>query len=424
MRKLVGLAVAAAFGLLAIVARVGVTPPIARAAATCSGDRAPAVADTTMLQTGASIAAEDGGALVMFVGDRATRSVAADGIAGAIRHVSSTPGVGTAYVRDRAGGDVVIATTATGIHAFPAHGEALHPSLGTDGTLVWAQGAGLRLVPAGSARIQKIPGPMRGGLTFSPRSDPDGTIVAGVVAPPTRAVPDDERVSNLWAYDDVSRRWRQVTRFPAGADRWSVVRTPFVAPDGSVEFVRVHGRASADRAPVFELWQVRGARVSEVRSLPGELYLAGFDGSTRLWNLRDGETGSWRIDREQADGSLVPIGCGAVAVDPLDRPDPDRRSSSRTSATVDGTPTSAPDVDQILVGDFSSSDTASDAAARISSVFGAPATVIDASQAPAVVRPGVWAVLVPVASGDPEAVLARFRDEFPDLADWSWIVST
>ena len=36
---------------------------------------------------------------------------------------------------------------------------------------------------------------------------------------------------------------------------------------------------------------------------------------------------------------------------------------------------------------------------------------------------GVWAVVVPIATDDPEGDLARFRQALPDLADWSWIVS-
>jgi hypothetical protein len=49
--------------------------------------------------------------------------------------------------------------------------------------------------------------------------------------------------------------------------------------------------------------------------------------------------------------------------------------------------------------------------------------VVDATKAPAVVRPGVWAVVVPITSDDAEADLARFREALPDLAEWSWIVS-
>jgi hypothetical protein len=429
MKKLLTILVAVFFGSLAVVARVGTRPPVAAAAGSCIGARTPSVANTDLMNDSSTIAAADGDAIALLRSGQVARLTPPEHGAGMIRHVSLRPGVGTTYVRDRAGGDVVVAQTPDGVRRFRANGEALNPSFSATGDVVWAQGAGLRIVAAYSDTIGRIAGPVRQGLTFSPRFDGDGTIVAGIVSPPTEAVPDDERLSNLWRYDVGSHRWTEVTRFSAGADKWSVVRTPFVSPDGSVEFVRVHGRASADRQPTFELWQLRGAVASKVRSLPGEMYLAGFDGSARLWNLRDAATGSWRIDLEQPDGSLRQVGCGAVAVDPLDHPDPDRRvqprrtapASRRVGAAEQATPSTQ--IDEILVGDFSSSDAANDAAARIRSAFGSSATVIGSTQAPAVVRPGVWAVIVPLSSDDPEGDLARFREALPDLADWSWIVS-
>jgi hypothetical protein len=425
MKKLMTILVATSFGGLAVVARLGVTPQAATAAASCGGARSPAVADAAGLTTGSTVAAADGDAIAIVRGGQLTRVTPPDHSTGALRHVSFRPGVGTTYVRDRRGGDVVVADTPAGVRRFRAHGEALNPSLSPTGDLVWAQGGGLRIVGAGSQAVRRIGGPVRHGMAFSPRFNDDGTIVAGIGAPAVEAVPEDEYLSNLWRYDGGSGRWTQLTRFSGGADRWSVVRTPFTAPDGSVEFVRVHGRTSLDRSPTFELWRLRGSTATELRSLPGEMYLAGFDGPVRLWNLRDGATGSWTIDREQADGSLQQLGCGAVAVDPLDRPDPDRWSPRRAVGATEQrtTETNASGLDEILVGDFSSSDAADQAAARIQSVINSPATVVDASQAPAVLRPGVWAVIVPITSDDPEADLARFRQALPDLADWSWVVS-
>jgi hypothetical protein len=155
------------------------------------------------------------------------------------------------------------------------------------------------------------------------------------------------------------------------------------------------------------------------------MYLAGFDGYARLWNLREGATGAWLIRRERADGGLEDAGCGAVMVDPLDRADPDVRSGSRSSSIggADAT-SSSPAGDAILVGDFSSVAAASDASATIGSALGSTPSIIDAKTQPAVVRPGVWAVLIPVAAGaDSEAELARFRAMVPAFAGWSWIVS-
>jgi hypothetical protein len=424
MKKLLTILMAASFGGLAIVARLGVAPQTAIAAGSCRGARVAAVVDPAVLAGGSAVAAADGSALAVLQGGQVDRVAAPDHGAGVLRHVSVTAGIGATYVRDRDGDDVVVVETRGGVHRFHAGGEALNPSLSPAGDLVWGEGGGLRIVAAGSDAVRRIHGPLHHGIAFSPVFRDDGTIVVGVVSPSTDAAPEDESLSNLWRYDAPSGGWRRLTDFSAGGDRWTVVRTPFVAPDGSVEFVRVHGRASQDRAPAYELWRLRGSSATKLRSLPGEMYLAGFDGSARLWNLREGSTGAWAIDREEADGSLRQVGCGAVAVDPLDRPDPDRRSSTRSARQQTATtPTTAPGVDQILVGDFSSANVADQTAARIQSATGSSATVVDSTQAPAVLRPGVWAVVVPIASDDPEGELSRFRQALPDLADWSWIVS-
>jgi hypothetical protein len=432
MKKLMTVVAVASLGGLAVAARVGVAPPHAIAAGSCGGGRTLAAADAAALRSGPSVAAAEGGAIAILHDGQTTLVAPPDHDTGVLRHVSSRSGVGTAYVRDRAGGDVVVAETSSGVRRFATRGEALQPSLSVDGKLVWAQGTGLRIAAPGSTKARRVAGPSHAGLAFSPSFDVDGTIVAGIVSPPTRAVPDDEYRSNLWRYLPGTHRWIQLTRFRGGVDRWSIVRTPFVAPDGSIQFVRVHGRASQDRAPSFELWQILDGVTTELRPLPGEMYLAGFDGAARLWNLRDGTTGSWRIDREQQDGRLEPAGCGAVAVDPLDRPDPDRRPGTRwaplspqrsASDTEQDATMSSSAVDAILVGDFSSSEAAADAATRIRIAFGSLANVVDAAQAPTVVRPGVWAVIVPLTTDDAEADLARFRAAMPDLAGWSWIVS-
>ena len=80
--------------------------------------------------------------------------------------------------------------------------------------------------------------------------------------------------------------------------------------------------------------------------------------------------------------------------------------------------------DAILVGDFPSVAAADDASATIRAAFGSTPSIVDATTQPAVVRPGVWAVLIPIATGaDAEAELARFRASVPAFAGWSWIVS-
>jgi hypothetical protein len=341
--------------------------------------------------------------------------------------------VGTAYVRDRAGGDVVVAVTARGVRRFATSAEAMHPSWSSRGELVWAEGADLRLVRPNATAASAIAGPVAGGLAFSPAFEPNGSIVSAVAAAPTARVAEDEYLSNLWRYHPGSGRWAQLTHFRGGSDAWSIVRTPVVMADGVVEFVRVHGRASQDVPPVYELWEFRRGSAHRVRRLPGEMYLAGRDGTARLWNLMDGDTGAWWIAHERADASLEAVGCGAVMVDPLDRPDPDVRPGTRLatvspanaeSGGTPGEPDAAPAVDAILVGDFSSGGDAAAATARIEAAFGLGATVVDAEQQPAIVRPGVWAVLVPLPSeSDGVQTLARFRLELPEFAGWTWLVS-
>ena len=82
----------------------------------------------------------------------------------------------------------------------------------------------------------------------------------------------------------------------------------------------------------------------------------GFDGSARLWNLREGATGAWLIRRERADGELgrCRLRCrhGRSA-----RPRGSRRPVGRPEARRSAEPSltsSAQAGDAILVGDFSS----------------------------------------------------------------------
>ena len=389
-------------------------------------------ADPSRLDAGGSVGAADGEAIQLLGAGGAARVAALDGIGGVVRHVATRAGIGTAYVRDRAGGDVVVAVSADGtVRLFPAGGEALHPSWSRSGDLVWAVGAGLRVVPSGGSRARAVTGPLRGGLAFSPLFHGSNAIVAGVASAPSSAVPEDEYLSNLWRYDRRARTWRQLTRFTAGTDRWSIVRTPVAAPDGSIEFVRVSGRASQDTAPRFELWRLTGSGPQLERVLPGERYLAGHIGGARVWNVLDGDPGGWRLAEEMTGGSLRDVGCGAVAVDPLDQVDPDVRAGHRFAPLSGPNAGPAPSpaspiaaTNAIIVGDFSTAQSAIDAAARIATVTGLHTGITDALQQPALVRPGVSAVLVTLPSGqDPEQALSGFRSELPEFAGWSWLVA-
>ena len=384
------------------------------------------------LMHGGSIAGADAGALEVLTAAGTARVLPPDGIAGMLRHVTTRAGVGTAYVRDRAGADVVVDVTASGtVRRFAAGGEATHPALSAAGDLAWAVGGDLHLVASGGSRARVIRGPVAGGLAFSPLFRGSASIVAAVAAAPSRRVPEDEYLSNLWRYSRPAGTWMRLTHFTAGADRWSVVRTPAVRPDGAIEFVRVTGRASADRQPTYQLWRLTTAGAHLVRALPGERYLAGYEAGARVWNLRDGSTGAWRLAAESADGSLRDVACGAVMVDPLDLVDPDLRPGHRfaslhepAAASPSGAPSPVSSANAIIVGDFSTGSSAADAAAQITAATGLLAIVTDAGHLPALVRPGVSAVevLLPPLP-DPEEQLATFRSELPSFAGWSWLVA-
>jgi len=242
MKKLLTILTAASLGGLALVARLGVAPPAAIAAGTCRGERVAAVVDPSVFATGSAVAAADGNALTLLRGGLVDRVSAPDHITGVLRHVSVTAGVGTTYVRDRDGDDVVVTETPRGVRRFLAGGEALNPSFSSAGDLVWAQRGGLRLVAAGSDVVRTIEGPTHHGIAFSPVFRDDGTMVVGIVSPSAGAAPEDESLSNLWRYDAVSDGWRRLTDF--SSRRGSVDGRPHTVPcPGRLGRVRAGARA-------------------------------------------------------------------------------------------------------------------------------------------------------------------------------------
>ena len=260
-------------------------------------------------------------------------AVAANGVLGAdlpaadvagptmLRHVAAGS-AGTAVVLDRPGGDDVMVSTPSGSVVIRQRGEVTHPAWGPRASLAWGLDDRLVLRSA-NGTIRSVPGPVPNGTIVAPVFD-GHDVVAVISAAPTRAVPEDEWSNDLWRYRSDRGRWVRLTAFLAGADRWTAIRTPFVTPDGSIEFVVIRGRASLTRMPRFALWRLRGDRARRLASLPDERYLAGFDGEgARLWNVPDRANARWLIQRETAAGAAT-IGCGAVAVDPMDVVDPDR----------------------------------------------------------------------------------------------------
>jgi hypothetical protein len=373
--------------------------------------------------------------LVAIAADGASDRTGAPGGTGVVRHVAARAGVGTAYVLDRRGPDTIVIDTPNGITELRQPGEVLHPAWSSAGDLVWSLGSRLRLRSHASGHpITDMSSPVRHAIVFSPVFANPNRLVVVVSEPPSAAVPEDDALDDLWSYDIARERWTRLTRFTADADRWSAIRTPVVASRGVVEFVRISGSASATVVPAFELWRLQRRAAAMVRALPDERYLAASDGATRVWNVPDRVTGAWRLQREDASGDRTAIGCGAVMVDPLDQPDPDREARS-SAAETQATSTSSPshdDADEedpevaVLVGDFSSAAAASAVADDILATYGvgAPVDVVDSHTAPGVVQPGVWATILRLPDGvDAEQALADFRARMPVYASWSWVVT-
>jgi hypothetical protein len=367
--------------------------------------------------------------------DDPSRATASDALAAAgtvVRHVVSVDGVGTAFVEDGAGTDTVVLATEAGTVRIPQDAEAVNPSLSPAGDLAWSVGTVVRVRDADSGRIVGYPVPRPGALAFSPVFEGHGLVVA-LSAPPTGAVPEDDRLDDLWRISS-GGRWTRLTSFTADDDRWTAVRTPVPSPGGGVDFVMVRGRGSATAEPSFSLMHLEGGRVRRVAALDSEMYLAGADGRARLWNVPD--IGAARSDlvREAPDGTRTTIGCGATLMDPIDAVDPDHAAGVGSAAPDRGplppeagsaAPSTASEIG-ILVGDFSTPEAAQAALTAIRATGGAAASArsVDASTAPHALQPGAYGVFVPLAlDADPRAALAAFRAALPAYAATSWVVT-
>jgi len=379
-------------------------------------------ADSGQADGNAGIAAVQNGRLVGIATASAQPALEANAVA---RQVA-TNGGGAAYVQDRRGADAIVLSTPDGSRVLLQSGEAYHPSWSVHGAVAW--GVDDRLVVRSTAGERTIAGPEPGGIVFAPVFV-GRNVVAAVSAAPTTAVPEDEWSDDLWLLR--GGRWHRLTAFAAGTDRWTAIRTPFVAADGSVEFVVVRGRGSQDRPPSFSLWRLRGMSVHRIMPLGGERYLAGYEGDgERLWNVPDRETETWLIQRDTPDG-LQTVGCGAVAVDPMDVPDPDRighaapasaaGSNERTAPADPGDPMEA----ALLIGDFPSQIAADVVAQQVTATYAGsmPVDVVQGGKGSTIVQPDRWAVVVRLpATTDGSAELSALQAALPDYADHMWVV--
>jgi hypothetical protein len=460
--------IAASLAASVVGAFVGVDLSQASRAGACEPDRSSALTSGSVAGQGIGIPAVVGGRSLVVAGPDGGRDGFVPGAhdTGVLRHVTSRPGIGTAFVLDRRGPDVVVMVNDREQVRLAQPGEATNPSMSSDGRLVWSLGSRLRLwSPISSSALDVAPPPLATGV-FSPVFVTDDAIVSVVSEPEpglTRAVA--EGLDNLWRYDVGTRRWSRVTAFHATGDHWVAIRTPIVRDDGSVEFVLVRGLATATTMPAFELWRVSSdGLLSKVRELPKEMYLAGSLGDRRIWNIYDDASGEWRLYSETSATKLVDLGCGAALVDPRSVPDPDLIPSGldtvptpsptatptpvptftpvptlspppTTTPTMVPTPTVAPTIAPdpadgyiagILVGDFASPEAADAAAQTIHAAFDetTPVEVVNSMTAPNIVRPGVWAVVMLLPDGaDPLSALVDLRSRLPEYQDWSRVVS-
>jgi hypothetical protein len=348
---------------------------------------------------------------------------------GTIKHTAVRPGIGTAYVIDRAGADIVVAMTRGGSDVLPQAAEASNPTWSASGRLAWSTGSAILIRNPVSGKIDELPAPVRGAEVFAPVFLSDHRIVAVVSERPDDQTPEGEHLNDLWATDVAGTRWRRLTHFRAGGDRWVAVRTP-IARAGGIDFVRVTARGSSTAAPTFELWRYAHGAASRVRRLAGERYLAGRLRGQLVWNQPDPSHGRHLLQIERA-GAMRTIGCGAVLVDPIDVPDPDRRSGgSYVPLREDrpdpgmGSDASAEEI-SVIVGDFLAMAEAQAVVTEIQRAYpGSLVEVIKNDDAPLAIRPGVFGALLHLPrDADPGASIAAFRAALPAYTSNSWIVT-
>jgi hypothetical protein len=381
---------------------------------------APPADGTSPPAEGAPAAAIHGeGLVVVDPAGRARPFRHVDGSAGLLRHATSRPGSGTVYVDDLRGADQLVVLGEGGVERVTAAGEATHPTLGPGGALAWAEDLErLRLRPRPGAAVRTFEAPRGARAVFSPVFV-RGEALLAVVEEAVDTVTHDTGLDNLFRLDRGTGRWSRVTRFRAGSDRWSAIRTPVVGRDGTVWFVRVTGKASATRRPSFELWRLGKDDTARVRALPTDRFLSGAVAGRLLWNVFDPGSGGWRLVLDGPEGSRL-VGCGATMTDPTG-PDPDL-DPARSAAGPSGQGETSEQVEEgflgIVVGDFGTREEASAVAERI----GAEALVSGHGGSPAAVGPDRFVAAVPLPSdADPEVELDELRRRFPEYVESSWI---
>jgi hypothetical protein len=384
-----------------------------------------AVAGGRLVSVGAGRAVTDEG--LLSVGR--SHALARSNHAGTIKHAAVRPGIGTAYVIDRAGADIVVAMTRQGADVLPQAAEASDPTWSASGRLAWSTGSAILIRNPVSGQIDELPGPVQGAEVFAPVFLSDHRIAAVVSERPNDQVPEGEQLNDLWSTDVAGTHWRRLTHFRAGGDHWVAVRTP-MARAGGIDFVRVTARGSSTAAPTFELWRYAHGAASRVRRLAGERYLAGRLRGQLVWNRPDPSHGRHLLQIERA-GAMRTIGCGVVLVDPIDVPDPDRRSGGSYVPLREERPdlgmasdVSAEEI-SVIVGDFQTAAEAEAVVREIRRAYpGSLVEVVENGDAPLAIQPGVFGALLHLPrEADPSAGIAAFRAVLPAYTSNSWVVT-
>ena len=372
------------------------------------------------LPTGA-LAAARGDDLILVGGSSATVALNQPAGAGAhLRHVALDPERGVAFVVDRTGPDQLVVATRDGTEVVADEGEITHPAWGRGGSIAWARDMARIEVRDDSGSRTSVDAPDGALAVFSPVLEPGGGLVAIASEPVEGYHGEDEALNNLYRHDPATGSWEALTSFTASGDRWSILRTPVVMDDGSLRVVRLAGSASATGAPRSELWAVDQQGARRVRSFDPDTYLAGRLGDLLVMNVLEPETGEWRLVAESATGP-VSVGCGSVMVDPLVVPDPDRGSASEKEIGGDvALPALSDGSLAIVIGDFGARAGAEEVAATIHDQN----RVVGHGDAPGVVAPGKWAIVIPIPEGEPVlGSLEDFRERYPDLPRRTFISS-
>jgi len=381
-----------------------------------------AASEAAALADGGVLAAVRSGTVVVLDEQLAATAYLHTGNPGmTLRHAAASRGLGVTYVEDRLGADAIHHVTSTGATSFVPGGEATHPALASNGSIAYAVDLERIEVrrPDGSTRIVDRPEGTSG--LFSPlfRSD-DEVVVVAEEAAHAEAHTHDDTLNNLWSHDLRSGAWRRLTAFSASGDEWSILRTPVLGGAGEILVIRVTGRASAEGEPRYELWEVRGAETTRLRTLPGEAFLAGMTSHGLVWNGFDGD---WRLFLETPGGPRF-LACGGAMVDPRLEADPDRADDEPlpVEATVaqDLTEPDGEGALGIAIGDYDGRAEATVAAA----LLGMPtARIVGHDEQPLAVAEERFAILIPIGPlAQPEDELDALRARFPEVKDRSWIV--